>query len=92
MLNNARFSDLHMHQAGVRMTHEVLRDGEVYRKAAAEVFDFRQQGKSCASIYTTDWLQFLFVCSHHHNTNHLSVMHGFRSPSCSAGLLQRTAG
>mmetsp|Transcript_2003 Transcript_2003/g.4945 ORF Transcript_2003/g.4945 Transcript_2003/m.4945 type:complete len:542 (+) Transcript_2003:262-1887(+) len=35
---------LHMHQTGVRMTNEVLRDGQVYHKASAEVFDFEQQG------------------------------------------------
>ena len=33
-----------MHQTGVRMTNEVLRDGQVYHKASAEVFDFEQQG------------------------------------------------
>ena len=33
-----------MHQTGVRMTHEVMRDGEVINKAAVDVYDFEQQG------------------------------------------------
>jgi len=35
---------LHMHQTGVRMTNEVTRNGQVYHKAAVDVFEFAQQG------------------------------------------------
>jgi hypothetical protein len=35
---------LHMHQTGVRMTNELIRDGEVVNFAAVEVFDVEQQG------------------------------------------------
>jgi hypothetical protein len=35
---------LHMHRTGVRMTNEVIRDGEVYHYASVEVYDFEQQG------------------------------------------------
>jgi len=38
------WQSLHMHQTGVRMTHEVMRDGEVINKAAVDVYDFEQQG------------------------------------------------
>ena len=36
---------LHMHKTGVRMVNEVIRGGEVFHTATAEVFDFDQQGK-----------------------------------------------
>jgi hypothetical protein len=35
---------LHMHQTGVRMTNEVIRDGEVFHTAVVDVYDFEQQG------------------------------------------------
>jgi hypothetical protein len=35
---------LHMHQTGVRMTNELIRDGEVVNFAAVDVFEFEQQG------------------------------------------------
>lgn len=35
---------LHMHQTGVRMTNEVIRNGEVFHKAVVDVYDFEQQG------------------------------------------------
>ncbi|KAL7426091.1 hypothetical protein ACHAXH_000230, partial [Discostella pseudostelligera] len=35
---------LHMHQTGVRMTNEVIRNGEVFHTAAVDVYDFEQQG------------------------------------------------
>ena len=33
-----------MHQKGVRMTSEVIRDGNVFHKAVVDVYDFEQQG------------------------------------------------
>lgn len=35
---------LHMHKTGVRMTNEVIRGGEVFHTAVADVYDFDQQG------------------------------------------------
>lgn len=35
---------LHMHQSGVRMTNEVIRNGEVVNRANVDVFEFDQQG------------------------------------------------
>ncbi len=35
---------LHMHQTGVRMTNELIRDGEVVNFAAVDVYEFEQQG------------------------------------------------
>mmetsp|Transcript_54341 Transcript_54341/g.131897 ORF Transcript_54341/g.131897 Transcript_54341/m.131897 type:complete len:591 (+) Transcript_54341:425-2197(+) len=35
---------LHMHQSGVRMTNEVIRNGEVVNTAKVDVFEFDQQG------------------------------------------------
>merc|ERR1719389_288920 len=35
---------LHMHQSGVRMTNEVIRDGKVHNMAVSDVYDFDQQG------------------------------------------------
>jgi hypothetical protein len=35
---------LHVHKTGVRMTNEVIRNGEVYHTAIADVYDFDQQG------------------------------------------------
>jgi hypothetical protein len=46
-------SALHMHKSGVRMTNEVIRDGEVFHKAVVDVFDFDQQGVSLASVLAT---------------------------------------
>jgi len=34
-----------MHQTGVRMTNEVIRNGEVFHTAAVDVYDFEQQGR-----------------------------------------------
>lgn len=34
-----------MHQSGVRMTNEVIRDGTVVNTAVVDVYDFDQQGK-----------------------------------------------
>ena len=33
-----------MHKSGVRMTNEVIRNGEVFHKAVVDVYDFDQQG------------------------------------------------
>ncbi|KAL3942336.1 MAG: hypothetical protein SGARI_000303 [Bacillariaceae sp.] len=35
---------LHMHKTGVRMTNELIRDGEVVNLGSIDVFDFDQQG------------------------------------------------
>jgi Copper type II ascorbate-dependent monooxygenase, C-terminal domain len=35
---------LHMHKTGIRMTNELIRNGEVVNSAAVDVFEFRQQG------------------------------------------------
>jgi Copper type II ascorbate-dependent monooxygenase, C-terminal domain len=35
---------LHMHKSGVRMTNELIRDGEVANMGAVDVFEFDQQG------------------------------------------------
>eukprot|EP00579_Thalassiosira_antarctica_P022723 CAMPEP_0201989938 /NCGR_PEP_ID=MMETSP0904-20121228/93111_1 /ASSEMBLY_ACC=CAM_ASM_000553 /TAXON_ID=420261 /ORGANISM="Thalassiosira antarctica, Strain CCMP982" /LENGTH=880 /DNA_ID=CAMNT_0048544185 /DNA_START=21 /DNA_END=2663 /DNA_ORIENTATION=- len=35
---------LHMHQNGVRMTNEVIRNDEVVRASSVDVYDFEQQG------------------------------------------------
>jgi len=35
---------LHMHETGVRMTHEVTRGNDVVHKSSVEVYDFDQQG------------------------------------------------
>mmetsp|Transcript_4381 Transcript_4381/g.10303 ORF Transcript_4381/g.10303 Transcript_4381/m.10303 type:complete len:599 (-) Transcript_4381:246-2042(-) len=35
---------LHMHQTGVRMTNEVIRDNEIVHKSKVDVFEFDQQG------------------------------------------------
>jgi hypothetical protein len=35
---------LHMHKRGVRMTNELIRNGEVANLGAADVFEFKQQG------------------------------------------------
>lgn len=35
---------LHMHQAGIRMTNEVIRNNEVVRMGFVDVFDFDEQG------------------------------------------------
>ena len=40
---------LHMHQTGVHMTNEVIRDGMVVHKATSEEYDFDQLGK-CANV------------------------------------------
>ena len=41
---------LHMHKTGVRMVNEVIRGGDVFHTATAEVFDFDQQGKFVFSM------------------------------------------
>ena len=38
------WESLHMHQTGVRMTNEVIRNDQVVRVGSAEVFEFDQQG------------------------------------------------
>ena len=43
---------LHMHQTGVRMTNEVIRNGEVFHTAAVDVYDFEQQGTHFSSTIT----------------------------------------
>jgi len=51
---------LHMHQAGVRMTNEVIRGKEVIHTAVSDVFDFNQQGEMSAT-----WSITHLICTFH---------------------------
>ena len=53
-----------MHKTGVRMTNEVIRDGEVFHKAVVDVYDFDQQGMSVQSVI---WMFIESRKSHHYN-------------------------
>ena len=53
-----------MHKTGVRMTNEVIRDGEVFHKAVVDVYDFDQQGMSVQSVI---WMFIESRKSHHYD-------------------------
>ena len=57
-----------MHKSGVRMTNEVVRDGEVFHKAVVDVYDFDQQG-ACDRLVRPVFERIMFK-SHHHPHNY----------------------